>query len=426
MREKLLQIVRIRSFTMQEEDSTSGAINLAAAMRQDGIKLWSYRCHREAEIQLASYHVQDRSSNKEELIRGASSDIIVERQEDELHRPPDIHKEAEVTVLPEVDVAEDVATSINIDNSGSYSEADEEHVRINTVTKEEATLLQNETAKMWQYKGLVTVESHYQEQLTTTHELIETSHNDNQHSQISDKGLEVTDYSQKQQDEVISDSEESFHSLEEFVPDELNKLSLVEAETESESYDDAEKMLLESIAVQTVTPEVQDTASQTIDAISDSVCVQTDNSTNLLDASVNTVTVTTSNTCTNTIIIATDNAATNTVTMVTIDDATNTEVVELVDMETNTTLKTTTDAIIQTEKLLMSRSQSEYESLIDKYKKYIEALKTEVTQEKSQRLVAEQMVTIVQSEVEGLRQRNIDLTSQQIKLENDLSGTKVL
>lgn len=412
---------------MQEEDSTSGAINLAVAMRQDGIKLWSYRCHREAEIQLASCHVQDRSSSKEELIRVASSDTTAERQEDELQRPPDIHEEAEATVLPEVDVPEDVATGINIGNTSSYSEADEEHVRVHTVTKEEATLLQDETTKMWQYRGLVTVESQYHEQLATTHnELVETSHDDNQHSQRSDKGLEEMDDPQKQQDEVTSDSEESFHSLEEFIPDELNELSLVVAETESESYDDAEKTLLESIAVQTVTPEVQDTESQTIDTTSDSVCVQTDNSTNLLDASVNTVTVTTNNTSTNTITIVTDNAATNTVTMVTIDDATNTEVVELVDMETNTALKTTTDAIIQTEKLLMSRSQSEYESLIDKYKKYIEALKTEVTQEKSQRLVAEQMVTIVQSEVEKLRQRNIDLTSQQIKLENELSETKVL
>ena len=404
---------------MQEEDSTSDAvINLAVAMRQDGIKLWSYRCHREAEIQLASYHVQDRSSSKEELIKGASSDSTVEDQEDELNRPPDIHEEVEATVLPEVDVVNG-----NIDNTSSYSDTNEEHTRMHTVTKEEAALLQDETAKMWQYRGLVTVEGHYHEHIASTHEF-ETSHNDNQHSQRSDEGLSEIDNSQKQEDEVISDSEESFHSLEEFIPDDLNELSLVLTETESESYDDAEKTLLESTAVQTIAPEIQDTAAQTIDTTTDSVCVQTDNSTNLLDASVNTVTVTTTNSFTNTITI-TDNAATNTITIVTTDGATNTEVVELVDMETNTTLKTTTDAIVQTEKLLMSRSQSEYETLIDKYKKYIEALKTEVTQEKSQRLVAEQMVTIVQSEVESLRQRNIDLTSKQIKVENELSETKV-
>ena len=405
---------------MQEEDSTSDAvINLAVAMRQDGIKLWSYRCHREAEIQLASYHVQDRSSSKEELIKGASSDSTVEDQEDELNRSPDIHEEVEATVLPEVDVA-----TGNIDNASSYSDTNEEHTGMHTVTKEEAALLQDETAKMWQYRGLVTVEGHYHEHIASTHEF-EMSHNDNQHSQRSDEGLLEIDGSQKQEDEVISDSEESFHSLEEFVPDDLNELSLVLAETDSESYDDAEKTLLESTAVQTIAPEIQDTAAQTIHTTTDSVCVQTDNSTNLLDASVNTVTMTTTNSFTNTITITTDNAATNTITIVTTDGATNTEVVELVDMETNTTLKTTTDAIVQTEKLLMSRSQSEYETLIDKYKKYIEALKTEVTQEKSQRLVAEQMVTIVQSEVESLRQRNIDLTSNQIKVENELSETKV-
>lgn len=401
---------------MQGNDPRSdAAVNLAFAMRQDGIKLWSYRCHREAEGYLAAYHVQERYgfSSKEELIRDAGSDTLMVHQEDELRRPCEV----EATMLTELDVA-----TSNTDNTSLYSDGDEEeHVStINMVTKEEATLLRDETAKMWQQRSLVTVEHHYQQQLHSTterHENFETSEDDNKHSSRTDKGLEETDGCHKQEEEVISDSEESFHSLEEFVPDELNELSVVIMESGSECYDDAETML-ESTAVQTTAVEVYDTASQTTHTINHSVCVQTDTS----DAPV---AMTTSDVSTNTITITTDNATTNTITMVTVDNATNTNVVELVNMETNTVPKMTNDAIIQTEKLLVSRSQSEYESLIDKYKKYIEALKTEVTQEKSQRLVAEQMATIVQSEVDNLRQRNIDLTSQKIQLENELSETKV-
>ena len=406
---------------MQVEYPTSDdAIKLAAAMRQDAVKLWSYRCHRQVEMQLAACHVQHGSLYKQE--EATSGALMMEHQEDKLCEPSDIQEEVEVEVLTEANVA----TS----NTNFYSKVDdEEHVRTtNTVSREEATLLQDATVKMWQYRGLVTVENHYHEQLSlahsTTHDNRKTSEDDNLQSLRYDKGVEEINSSHAQEDEVVSDSEESFHSLEDFLPDEPNELSAVMVESGSECYDDAERILLQSTAVQTTAAQVQHTASQTIDTISHSVCAQTDTC-HLLDASVNTITMTTSNVSTNTIIITTDNAATNTITMVTVDNATNTDVKELVDMETNTIPKATTDAITQTEKLLVSRSQSEYESLIDKYKKYIEALKSEVTQEKSQRLVAEQMVTIVQSEVENLRQRNIEMTSQQIKLENELSETKV-
>ena len=391
---------------MQEEDLTSDiVINLAVALRQDGVKLWSNRCYREAEIHLGAYHVQERSCNKEELIG----------EEDELRAPSDVQEE----LKPPEDFTS------NMVDTNMCSEGEDEHV-MKTVTKEEATMLRDETAKIWHYRGLVAVENNYHEYLMLTQSA--GAHDDNVEileddwpSASCDKQL---DSSHKQED-IVSDSEESFHSLEEFIPDELSEQQLlIMMESGSECYDDAERTLFESTAVQTTAVEVCDGSCQTIDSTSHSVYVQTE-STHLLDASVNTVAMTTSTISTNTIVVTTDNAATNTVTMVTVDNATNTDAMELVDMATNTLSKTTVDAIIQTEKLLMSRSQTEYESLIDKYKKYIEALKTEVTQEKSQRLVAEQMVTIVQSEVESLRQRNIDLTSQQIKLENELSETKV-
>ena len=391
---------------MQEDSTSDAVVNLAVALRQDGVKLWSNRCYRVAEVHLGAYHVQERSSNKEELID----------QEDELRTPSDVQEKVEP---PEDDEpAKD-------DVTGNIADANTDHVRI-SVTKEEATVLRDETAKMWQYRELVTVENNYHECLTLTQSAgerddnVEMLEDDSNGPSSCDKQLD----SSHGQEDIASDSEESFHSLEEFIPDELNEQLLPIMESGSECYDDAERSLFESTAVQTTVVEICDNSCQTIDTTSHSVCVQTDG-TRLLDASVNTVTMTTSDISTNTIIITTDNAATNTVTMITVDNATNTDAMELVDMATNTLSKTTVDAIVQTEKLLMSRSQAEYESLIDKYKKYIEALKTEVTQEKSQRLVAEQMVTIVQSEVEGLRQRNIDLTSQQIKLENELSETKV-
>lgn len=388
---RLLQIVRIQSIKMQGEDLTSDVVaNLAVALRQDGVKLWSSRCYREAEIHLGAYHVQ----------------------EDELPAPTDdIEEEGE----PPEDVS-----SIIIDTN-MCSEGEEEHL----MKSEVAMVLRNETAKMCQYRGLVTVENNYHEYLTLTHPAGEQD--DSVEIREDDRpsaSCEQLDSSHKQED-IVSDSEESFHSLEEFIPGELSEQQLpVMMESDSECYDDAERTLLESTAVQTTAVTVCDGTCQTIDSTSRSVSVQTE-AIHLLDASVNTVAMATSTISTNTTVITTDNAATNTVTMVAVDNATNTNTVELVDTATNTVTKTTVDAIIQTEKLLMSRSQTEYESLIDKYKKYIEALKTEVTQEKSQRLVAEQMVTIVQSEVESLRQRNIDLTSQQIKLENELSETKV-
>ena len=384
---------------MQEEDLKSGVVaNLAVALRQDGVKLWFNRRYREAEIHLGTYHVQERSCNKEELMD----------QGDELLVPSDIEEEGE----PPEDVS---SVDTNMCTEG-------EHV----MKTEVATVLRDETAKMWQYRGLVTVENNYHEYLTSTYsagerdDIVEV-HEDDQSSTSHDKQL---DSSHKQED-IASDSEESFHSLEEFIPDELNEQqSPIMMESDGECYDDAERTLLESTAVQTIAVTMCDGTCQTIDDTTDSVCVQTE-AIHLLDASVNTVAMTTSTISTNTIIVTTDNVATNTITMDTVDNATNTNTMELVDTATNTITKTTVDAIIQTEKILMSRSQTEYESLIDKYKKYIEALKTEVTQEKSQRLVAEQMVTIIQSEVESLRQRNIDLTSQQIKLENELSETKV-
>lgn len=398
---RLLQIVRIQSIKMQGEDLTSDVVaNLAVALRQDGVKLWSSRCYREAEIHLGAYHVQERSYNKEELID----------QGDELPAPTDIEEEGE----PPEDVSSVIDTNM-------CSEGEEEHL----MKSEVAMVLRNETAKMCQYRGLVTVENNYHEYLTLTHPAGEQDdsvevHEDDRPS----ASCEQLDSSHKQED-IVSDSEESFHSLEEFIPGELSEQQLpVMMESDSECYDDAERTLLESTAVQTTAVTVCDGTCQTIDSTSHSVSVQTE-AIHLLDASVNTVAMATSTISTNTTVITTDNAATNTVTMVAVDNATNTNTVELVDTATNTVTKTTVDAIIQTEKLLMSRSQTEYESLIDKYKKYIEALKTEVTQEKSQRLVAEQMVTIVQSEVESLRQRNIDLTSQQIKLENELSEIKV-
>ena len=386
---------------MQGEDLTSDAVvNLAVALRQDGVKLWYNRCYREAEIHLGAYHVQERSCNKEELID----------QGDELLAPTDIEEEGKPP--------EDVSSSI-IDTS---SEGEEEHVM-----KTEAMMLRDETAKMWQYRGLVAVENNYHEYLTLTHSTGEGDdgvevHEDDRPSASCDKQL---DTSHKHED-IVSDSEESFHSLEEFIPNELSEQqqSLIMMDSDSECYDDAERTLLESTAVQTTAVTVCDGSCQTNDDTGHSICVQTE-AVHLLDASVNTVAIATSTISTNTVVITTDNVTTNTITMVTVDNATNTDTMELVDTATNTVTKTTVDAIIQTEKLLMSRSQTEYESLIEKYKKYIEALKTEVTQEKSQRLVAEQMVTIVQSEVESLRQRNVDLTSQQIKLENELSETKV-
>lgn len=399
---------------MQEEDSTSDfAVNLAVALRQDGNRLWSYRCHREAEMQLAAYHVQDQPSNEEELItegllsiESSMNNVLTGHQEDEIkesRRPTDINEEIGASVA-------DVA----IGNTDLYSE--EEDVRtMKTVSKEETMILREETMKMWQFRTLVKMENCYHEQLTLIRSTAE-------HHEVSeDEQSPTTKWSYKEfegsfEDVVTSDSEQSFHSLEEFIPNELID--------SGSDYDDAKRTLCESIGVQTTATVVYDAASQTIDTSSHSVCVQTEGA-HLLDASTNTVTMTTNDVSTNTI-ITTDDAATNTVTMVTVDSVTNTVAMELVDVATNTTPKTTNDAIIQTDKLLVSRSQSEYESLIDKYKKYIEALKTEVTQEKSQRLVAEQMVTIVQSEVENLRQRNIDLTSQQIKLENELSETKVM
>lgn len=410
----------------EEEYGTSDvAVNLAVTMRQEAIKLWSSRCHREAEVLWATHHVQQRSSSKVELVTRETSSRIMIYHEDEMRKPLDITEDVEAPVLTD-------ATS-NIDSL--CSEGDDEIWTTSTVSKEEireeVTLLQNETKRMWQFRDTVIAESHYHEQQQALmyskddyhHKTFEVEDHINQPSIRSDKGVEDMDASHKQ-DVVTSDSEESFHSLEDLAVDEQ-----YEAVTDSgsECYDDAEKALIESTGVQTTGPEVCDFASQTVDIIisCSTACVQTDAPHLLVDASVNTVTMTTSNVSTNTTIVTADNAATNTVTMVTVDNSTYTDAVVLVDMETNTIPKTTNDAIIQTEKLLVSRSQSEYESLIDKYKKYIEALKSEVTQEKSQRLVAEQMVTIVQSDVENLRQRNIDLTSQQIKLENELSETKV-
>ena len=372
---------------MQEEDLRSDVTNLAVVLREDGIKLWTYRCHREAEVHLGTYHVQERSSDKEELIG----------EKDKLRVPTRAQEETEAL---EVDIEED-----------------EEHVR--TFAKEEATALRNETTKMWHYRSLLAIENDY-------HELTQPTGgcDDNMETLDDNSRFDKELNGSHKQEDVTSDSEESFHSLEEFIPDgELNKQFPV-IESGSEGYDDAERLLYESVAVQTIAPTVQHVECQTIDIMSGSVSIQTDCA-RLLDASVNTVTMATSTASTNTVIITTNEVNTNTVTMVTQHNATNTDVKEFVDTETNTTSKTMVDAIIQTEKLLMSRSQSDYESLIDKYKKYNEALRTEMTQEKSQRLVAEQMVTIVQSEVESLRQRNIDLTSQQIKLENELSETKV-
>lgn len=417
---------------MQENSTLDDAVNLAVAMREDGVRLWSYRYCREAEVHLAAYHVQNGSCSYEvELIRrdgtlsksntDYTNDKLTVQQEEESCDGSDTHEEVEVPLLTEDDVT---TGSLDV-----YSVEDGEHIgAVRTVTKEEAMVLQDETRKMWQLKSLVTVEGHYQEQLTLMlsstddHHDIDAEVDTKQQSptvQCSHEGLEHTDSLNKQED-VMSDSEESYHSLEEFMPDEL----LAAVESGSDCYDDAEGTLFKSTSVQVIAPEVNDASSQTTSITSHSIDVQTDDA-HLLDASVNTVTMTTSDASTNTTITKTDNATTNTVTMVTVDNATNTVTMEMTDVETNTVPKITNDAIIQTEKLLVSRSQSEYESLIDKYKKYIEALKAEVTQEKSQRLVAEQMVSIVQSEVESLRQRNIDLTSRQIKLENELSETKV-
>ena len=384
---------------MQEEDFRSDATNLAVVIREDGIKLWTYRCHREAEAHLGTYHVQERSSDKEELVG----------EKDDPQAPIDSQEAPEVNV-----------TSNSVDADFCGEGENKEHVI--TFAKEEATALRNETTKMWYYRSLLAVENDYHELKQPTggcDDNVETL-NDNQMALSFDK---ESSSSHKQED-VTSDSEESFHSLEEFIPNSELSEQFPMMDSGSECYDDAEGLLFKSTAVQTIAPVVQHLECQTIDSMSNSVSAQTD-CVHLLDASVNTVTMATSTVSTNTVIITTNDANTNTVTMVTQDNATNTDVKELVDMETNTTSKAKVDAIIQTEKLLMSRSQSDYESLIDKYKKYNEALRTEMTQEKSQRLVAEQMVTIVQSEVESLRQRNIDLTSQQIKLENELSETKV-
>ena len=393
---------------MQKQDPISDvSVNLAVALRQDGNRLWLCRSHREAEMQLAVHHVHDRSSNEEELItdgllsvESSTNDAFTEQQEDEIKEAPE---------FTEADVAIGDTGDTNLYSEGN----EEERVRtMKTVSKEEAMMLRDETTKMWQFRTLVTMENCYHEHLTLIHSNIE-NHNVSEDEQSPSTKYSYEDSCYKQDDVVANDSEESFHSIEEFIPTEPNDLVDV-TDSGSDYYDDAERTLCESIGIQTTATEVCDAASQTVDMLGHSVCVQTEGL-HLSDASTNTITMTTNDISTNTIITTTDNAATNTVTMVTVNSATNTVAMELVDVATNTLPKTTTDAIIQTEN----------ESLIDKYKKYIEALKTEVTQEKSQRLVAEQMVTIVQSEVENLRQRNIDLTSQQIQLENELSETKV-
>ena len=373
---------------LQEDASQDLEVDLACALRKDASRLWSRRCHAELEtsyilraVSEPVSHVQVLPDDKVELLGPTA------REDDVL----------EDTIAYQSPTTNHVATEILASSLGGSTEG-----------IEAATLLRNEATKLWQYKETSNMEAGYHIHLATT--CSTTQHDHSLRENSSDELLENLVHG-----DVTSSSDDSFHSFEEFSPMEF---------TEQLVFDEVDNRY-SSTAVQTDTSEFTDDAVQTEQL--DAVCLQ--------DAETNTVVMTTSDTSTNTVTIETDDAVTNTVVMMedamtntvataTTDFAVN-AVVTMENVATNTIIKDIADAIVQTDKQLFSRSQTEYETVINKYKIYVEAVKAEVTQEKSQRLVAEQMATIIQSELGELRQRNVNLTSQQIRLENELSELKV-
>jgi len=361
---------------------------VARALREDASRLWSRRCHAKLEtsniLQTVSEpvsHVQILPGDKVELLdRTTREDGMIED-----------------TIAKQSPTISHVATEALVPSLGGSTEG-----------IEVATMLRNEATKLWQYKETSNVEASYHIHLATTYSTTERAHlltSENSSHELMENLVHS---------DVASSSDDSFHSLE-FSPMEF---------TEQFMFDEVDGRY-SSTAMQTDISQLTDGAVQTEQL--DTVCLQ--------DAETNTIVLAISDTSTNTVTIETDDAGTNTVVM-TKDAMTNTIATPTIDfavnavtmMEnaaTNTIAKDTTDAIVQTDKQLFSRSQTEYEIVINKYKSYVEAVKAEVTQEKSQRLVAEQMATIVQSELAELRQRNVDLTSQQIRLENELSELKV-
>jgi len=378
----------------QENTSLDLGVYLARACREDASRLWSRRQYAELEssfvlravntpVSSPVSHVQVSSDESAEL-KGATSQVekVIEAEQ----APTTTHVAAEVLV-PSLGPTEGI---------------------------EAATLLRNEATKLWKYKEISNMEASYHIHLATTGSTSEHEA-EHDHTPSSENSLHELLENVVHEDGDSDSDNDSFHSLEEFV---------AMGSTEQLMFDELGGRY-SSTAVQTDTSQFSDGEIQTEPL--DAVCLQ--------DAETNTAVMTTSDIFTNTITIETDDAVTstdvmtedattNTVAMITTDVAVN-AITAMEDVTTNTVTKETVDAIVQTDKQLFSRSQTEYETVINKYKNYVEAVKAEVTQEKSQRLVAEQMVTIVQSELVELRQRNVDLTSQQIRLENELSELKV-
>jgi len=377
---------------LQEDTSQDLGVGVARALREDASRLWSRRCHAELETSYILQTVNEPVSHVQ-IVPGDEVELLGHTTREDNAIKDIIAKQSS-----------DVATEVVVSSLGGSTE-----------DTETATLLRNEATKLWQYKEASHMEASYYIHLAT---MCSTTEHD--HSLTSEDGLH-----ELLEKDIANSSDDSFHSLEEFS---------VES-TEQFMFDEVDSRY-SSTAMQTDISQLTDGTVQTEQP--DIVCLQ--------DAETNTVVMATSNTSTNTVTIEMDDAVTNTVVMtedattytavVTEDAMTNTVATLTIDIAvnavtmmenvaTNTIVKDTTDAIVQTDKQLFSRSQTEYETVINKYKSYVEAVKAEVMQEKSQRLVAEQMATIVQSELAELRQRNVDITSQQIRLENELSELKV-
>ena len=383
---------------LQESTSQDLGVEVARALREDANRLWSRRCHAELETSYILQTVSEPVSHVQ-ILPGDKVELL-----DHTTREDDV---IEDTIAKQSPITSHIATEALVPSLGG-----------STGGIEAATMLRNEATKLWQYKETSNMEASYHIHLATTYSTTEHAHSlasENSSHELMENLVH---------NDVVSSSDDSFHSLE-FSPMEF---------TEQFMFDEVDGRY--STAIQTDISQLTDGAVQTEQL--NTVCLQ--------DAETNTVAMATSDTSTNTVTIETDDAVTNTVVMtkdattntivMTEDAMTNTIAIPTIDfaisavttMEnaaTNTINKGTTDAIVQTDKQLFSRSQTEYETVINKYKSYVEAVKAEVTQEKSQRLVAEQMATIVQSELVELRQRNVNLTSQQIRLENELSELKV-